>query len=52
MTQHYFDLKSLDGIVLLEWPEQVEGLVKCPHIEIEIQKLDGDRRKIIVGAEK
>ena len=48
----YFDLKSLDGIVLLEWPEQVEGLVKCPRIEIELQKLDGDRRKIIVGAEK
>ena len=51
----YFDLSSLDGIVLVEWPSQVEGLITCPHIEIKIEKLEGDNRKItlsnIVGDE-
>ncbi len=46
----YFDLKNLDGIVLVEWPNQVEGLINCPHIDIKIEKLDGDKRKIIVGS--
>lgn len=52
----YFDLSSLDGIVLVEWPSQVEGLITCPHIEIKIEKLEGDERKItlanIIGEEK
>lgn len=52
----YFDLKSLDGVVLVEWPSQVEGLINCPHIEIKIEKLEGDKRKItlssVVGDEK
>ncbi len=47
----YFDLKHLDGVVLVEWPENVSGLITCPHIEIIIEKLDGDSRKIIVGNE-
>ena len=47
----YFDLKHLDGVVLVEWPENVSGLITCPHIEIKIEKLDGDKRKIIVGNE-
>lgn len=47
----YFDLKHLDGVVLVEWPENVSGLITCPHIEIKIEKLDGDNRKIIVGNE-
>ena len=51
----YFDLSSLDGIVFVEWPSQVEGLIKCPHIEIKIDKIDGNQRKItlsnIVGEE-
>ncbi len=48
----YFDLNSLDGVVFVEWPENVDGLIKCPHIEIEIQKIDDNRRKIIVGSVK
>lgn len=48
----YFDLKNLDGIVLVEWPEQVEGLINCPHIEIKIEKLDDNKRKIIVGSKQ
>ena len=46
----YFDLKTLDGVVLVEWPEQVDGLINCPHIEVRIEKLEGDMRKIIVGS--
>lgn len=46
----YFDLQSLDGVVLVEWPEQVEGLINCPHIEVKIEKLEGDKRKIVVGS--
>ncbi len=42
----YFNLKTLDGIVFVEWPNQVEGLIKCPHIEIKIDKLDDNKRKI------
>ena len=52
----YFDLKSLDGVVLAEWPSQVDGLISCPHIEIKIEKLDENKRKItlsnVVGGEK
>ena len=52
----YFDLKSLKGISLVEWPSQVEGLITQPHIEIKIEKLNGDKRKItlstIVGESK
>lgn len=48
----YFDLKNLDGIVFVEWPNQVEGLINCQHIEIKIEKLDGDKRKISIGAVK
>ncbi len=48
----YFDLNSLDGVVLVEWPQQVDGLINCPHIEIKIEKLDGNNRKIIVGSQK
>lgn len=46
----YFDLNSLDGVAFVEWPENVEGLIKCPHIEIEIQKIDDNKRKITVGS--
>ena len=34
----YFDAKTLDGVVLVEWPSQVAGLINCPHIEIQIEK--------------
>lgn len=47
--EEYFDLSSLNGIVLVEWPSQVEGLIKCPHIEIKIEKLDDTRRKITLS---
>lgn len=46
----YFDLQTLDGIVFVEWPEKVDGLIKYPYIEIKIEKLGDDKRKIIVSS--
>ncbi len=46
----YFDLSSLDGIVFVEWPSQVEGLINCPHIEIKIDKIDDNKRQIILSS--
>lgn len=46
----YFDLKSLDGIVLVEWPEKVKGLIKCPHIQISITRQGDNERKIVVSS--
>lgn len=46
----YFDLKTLDGIVFVEWPNQVKGLINCPHIEIKIDKIDDNKRKITVSS--
>lgn len=45
----YFDKDSIDGIVVVEWPEKVEGLINCPHINIEIKKIDETNREIILG---
>ena len=46
----YFDLKSLDGVVFVEWPEKVEGMINCPHIEVKIEKID-DARKITISSD-
>ena len=48
--EEYFDMNTLDGIVFVEWPTQVEGLIACPHIEINITKLENDERKIVVSS--
>lgn len=46
----YFDLSSLDGITLVEWPEQVEGLIKENHFEIKIEKLGENKRNITLSS--
>lgn len=48
----YFDANNSNGIVLVEWPEKVEGLITCPHINVQIKKLDENKREIIVGGGK
>lgn len=48
----YFDANNSNGIVLVEWPEKVEGLINCPHINVQIKKLDENKREIIVGGGK
>ncbi len=46
----YFDLNSLDGVVLVEWPEKVKGLINCPHIQVRIENIDDSCRKIVIGS--
>lgn len=46
----YFDRDSLDGVTLVEWPEQVAGLINMDHFEIKIEKMGGDKRKITISA--
>ena len=48
--EEYFDLSSLNGVVMVEWPSQVEGLIKCNHIEIKIEKIDDSKRKITLSS--
>ena len=45
----YFDLRKLNGVSVVEWAENVEGLLPKLHIEINIIKLDETKRKIQIG---
>ncbi len=45
----YFDLSTLDGVSIVEWPTQVEGLISVTHFEVKIQKIDDNQRKITVS---
>lgn len=45
----YFDPSTLDGITVVEWPENVDGLINCPHLEVEIKKTGDNAREILVG---
>ena len=44
----YFDLSKLDGVVLVEWAENVKGLLPALHIEISFKKLDENKREISI----
>ncbi len=46
----YFDLSTLDGVSLVEWPEQVEGLINVEHFQIKIEKLGDNQRKITLSS--
>lgn len=45
--EEYFDEKTLDGVTLVEWPEQVNGLINMPHYQIEIKKGTNDSEREI-----
>lgn len=45
----YFDLKTLKGVSLVEWAENVKGLLPQLHIEIVFTKIDDTKRKISIG---
>ena len=48
----YFDMKRLDGISLVEWPENVDGLFPENVIEVDIFKgQNEDERRIEVRGE-
>ncbi len=46
--EEYFDHKNLPGIVLVEWAENVEGLIIYPYTKIKIEKISKNKRKIII----
>lgn len=48
----YFDKATLDGVSIVEWPSQVEGLFSLPYTVITISKIDDDTRKISVRREE
>lgn len=44
----YFDHKKLDGISLVEWPENAPQLVKDYDFEVDIKKLDDENKRLII----
>lgn len=44
----YFNHKNLPGVIVVEWAENVEGLIKKPYTKIEILKESENSRKIII----
>lgn len=44
----YFDKKSLDGVCLVEWAENVEGLISDVDFIIDIEKIGEQDRKITI----
>ncbi len=50
--EEYFDTESLDGVSVVEWPSQVEGLIKKPYYKITIDKIEENTRKITIGREE
>ena len=46
--EEYFDKSRLDGICLVEWPENVEGLIDQVDLTITINKINDRMRKIII----
>ena len=46
--EEYFDKSKLDGVCFVEWPENVEGLIKDVDFVIRIDKIDDNARKLTV----
>lgn len=44
--EEYFDLRKLDGVAIVEWAENVKGLLPALYVEINFTKIDDDKRKI------
>ena len=47
--EEYFDLRKLDGICVVEWAENVKGLLPALYIEINFEKLEEEKRKIQIS---
>lgn len=50
--EEYFDLQSLDGVSVVEWSENVPGLIKGNVIDIIIEKTEDENKRIITIGEK
>jgi tRNA threonylcarbamoyladenosine biosynthesis protein TsaE len=46
--EEYFDKRSLDGVCFVEWPENVEGLIKSVDYVIEITKQGENVRTFVI----
>lgn len=46
--ENYFDLASLDGITLVEWAENTNGILPEKYLQVTLEKLGDDERKIII----
>lgn len=47
--EEYFDLRKLNGVAVVEWAENVQGLLPTLFVEINIIKLEETKRKIQIG---
>ena len=45
----YFDLRKLKGVSIVEWAENVKGLLPALFVEVNFTKLDDNKRKISIG---
>ena len=45
----YFDLRKLKGVSIVEWAENVQGLLPTLYIEVVFTKLDENKREISIG---
>ena len=50
--EEYFDLKTLDGVSIVEWPEKVPELIKGNVVEVVITKLEKENERKISLEEK
>ena len=48
--EEYFDLSKLGGVVLVEWASNTEGILPALHVEINIKKIDDNKREISIQA--
>ncbi len=46
--EEYFDKKTLDGVCFVEWPQNVEGLIKQVDYIVNIEKNGQNRRTVVI----
>ena len=47
-VEEYVDKSKLAGVCFVEWPENVEGLIKDVDFVIRIDKIEDNARKLTV----
>ena len=50
--EEYFELKTLDGVSIVEWPEKVEGLISGNVIDVVSSELEKENERRISLEEK
>lgn len=48
----YFDKDHLDGVVFVEWPENVDGLINDIDFIVNITKVGEHARKFVISSKK